>query len=148
MEEPRDHRVQSSIGLMAQEGMGWGVGHYPGHPGKKADPPVPQPHPTLQTFAPAWPPWSSPVSALPQGGGDPCVPAGSHGRRHRTARCWGSTSPQAPCWRWPWAPCTMTPSTGRARRPSTLRGEYCPLQTGPGGCECGGIGGTCQETQI
>ena len=52
------------------------------------------------------------------------VSAGSHGRRHGTVRCWGSASPRAQCWRWPWAPCTMTPSTGRTPRPSTLRGEY------------------------
>lgn len=119
--------------------------------GKRAGPPVPltpQPHSALQTQTalPRCAHLRSPHLCSASRWGDPCVPAGSPGRRRRTVRCWGSAFPRAPWSRQPWVPCTTTLSTGRAQRPSTPRGEPRPLNWVPEGREYKGIRGSCRET--
>lgn len=147
MDEPRDPRVQSNVGLIAKAGVG--LVPVQVTPGRRLDLPSasPLPHCRHEPQHSHHPPRALHlVSALPQGGGDLCVPAGSHGWRHRTARCWASASPRAPCWRRPWALCTTTLSTGRTPRTSTLRGEYCPPKRAGGGVSVR-IGGSGQGTE-
>lgn len=143
--EPRDCRVLGRTGLMGW-GWGWGWGG-PGSPLERAGSPLPLSPNLIPHFRPRLPLLQHPptlallISTMHQGGGDPCVPTGSRGRRRRTARCWGSASLQAPWWRWPWVPCTMTQSTGHTPRCLTLRGEHCPIERAPEACECQGTGG-------
>ncbi|VCW66004.1 unnamed protein product [Gulo gulo] len=124
---------QGSLRAQRLQGRGqWKVGgggrgrNHPGHPCKRAGPPVPHPLSTLQAqtpFAPVCHRQALLVAAVAQGRGDRLVPTGSRGRRCGIARCRGSASQRALWWRWPWAPCIMTPSTGHTPKPSTRTGS-------------------------